>query len=168
VQIALALQELHLRRVFCKERGFFEMQAKWVEQQSVRALRTGHRVGRSLAFRSHMRTSKSILLMVCVAIGAAGFVGCEREPQVGGRPANARTAGEELDDKTLTANVTEALHADPMKFPDVQVTSYRGVVQLSGFADTRDQKNRADDIAKRVPGVKKVENNITVKEAKAP
>jgi osmotically-inducible protein OsmY len=109
-----------------------------------------------------------MLVVVCVASGAAGIVGCEREPKVGGRPANQRTAGEELDDNTLTANVKEALHANPLKFPDVQVTSYRGVVQLSGFANTRDEKSRADNIAKAVPGVKKVENNITVKEGKTP
>jgi hyperosmotically inducible periplasmic protein len=111
---------------------------------------------------------KTMVLTGCLAVGGAGLVGCDREPGVGGRPAAERTAGEELDDKTLTANVKDALGADPMKFPDVQVSSYRGVVQLSGFADTKDQKDRADDIAKRVPGVKKVENNITVKEAKAP
>ena len=114
-----------------------------------------------------MRTIiKTMLLTVCVATGVAGIVGCEREPRVGERSANERTAGEVLDDDTLTANVKDALHANPMKFPEVQVSSYRGVVQLSGFADTRDQKGRADSIAKAVPGVKKVENDITVKEAK--
>jgi osmotically-inducible protein OsmY len=111
---------------------------------------------------------KTVVLTTCLAAGWAGIVGCDREPGVRGRPAVERTAGEELDDKTLTANVKDALRADPMKFPDVQVTSYRGVVQLSGFADTREQKDRADDIAKRVPGVTKVENNISVEEAKVP
>ena len=34
---------------------------------------------------------------------------------------------------------------------------------LCGFADTSEQKSRADDIASKVAGVKKVENNITLK-----
>ena len=111
---------------------------------------------------------KTMVLTTCVAAGAAGLVGCDRQPRAADRAAVERTAGEELDDKTLIGKVKDALRADPMKFPDVQVTSYRGVVQLSGFADTREQKDRADDIAKRVPGVTKVENHISVKEAKAP
>jgi osmotically-inducible protein OsmY len=36
---------------------------------------------------------------------------------------------------------------------------------LSGFVNSRDQKNRAGDLAKKVPGVKQVVNNITVKES---
>jgi osmotically-inducible protein OsmY len=46
----------------------------------------------------------------------------------------------------------------------VKVTSYRGTVQLSGFVNTSDQKRRAEDIAEKVQGVKRVENNITVKD----
>ena len=126
--------------------------------------------GRALAFPTPVMTTiiKTIVLTASLAVGAAGIVGCDRQAGARGGPASERTAGEELDDKTLTANVKGALHADPMKFPDVQVTTYRAVVQLSGFADTRDQRNRAEDIAKQVPGVQKVENNISVKEAKAP
>jgi osmotically-inducible protein OsmY len=39
------------------------------------------------------------------------------------------------------------------------------VVQLSGFVNSRDQKNRAGDLAKAVEGVREVENKITVKES---
>jgi hyperosmotically inducible protein len=46
----------------------------------------------------------------------------------------------------------------------VKVQTFKGVVQLSGFVNSRDQKNRAGDLARKVEGVKEVENNITVKE----
>ena len=47
----------------------------------------------------------------------------------------------------------------------VEVKTFKGVTQLSGFVNSRDQKSRAADIAKRVEGVKSIENNITVKGA---
>ena len=79
-----------------------------------------------------------------------------------------RTAGEEVDDKTITANVKSSLSADSVKYPDVQVAVYRGVVQLSGFVDTREQKSRATDLAQNIPGVRKVENSISLKEVRKP
>jgi osmotically-inducible protein OsmY len=51
-----------------------------------------------------------------------------------------------------------------MQFADFNVATFKGVVQLSGFASTKEQENRAGDIAKRVGGVKTVENNITIKQ----
>lgn len=73
--------------------------------------------------------------------------------------------GEYANDSELTSEVKHALRHDPeYKFQDIQVTTYKGVVQLSGFANTSAQKSRAGDAAKAVPGVKEVENNITVKE----
>jgi hypothetical protein len=50
------------------------------------------------------------------------------------------------------------------KFGDVNVTSFRGVVQLSGFVNTSDQKRVAGSIAEKVEHVKRVENNISIKE----
>jgi osmotically-inducible protein OsmY len=46
----------------------------------------------------------------------------------------------------------------------VQVTTFKGTVQLSGFVDTGAQKSQAADIAKNVQDVKDVVNNITVKD----
>jgi hyperosmotically inducible protein len=44
------------------------------------------------------------------------------------------------------------------------VETFKGTVQLSGFVNTRDQKNRAGDLATKVKGVNDVANNITVKD----
>lgn len=75
------------------------------------------------------------------------------------------STGESIDDTATTARVKKALHSDPQyKYGDVKVTTFKGVVQLSGFADSRDAKDRAGELAKTAEGVKDVENNITVKE----
>ncbi len=75
-----------------------------------------------------------------------------------------RTAGRALDDKTITAAVEHDLDREPVyKFNGVDVKTFDGVVQLSGFVDTQDQKQRAGDIAKQSQGVTQVVNNITLK-----
>jgi hyperosmotically inducible protein len=75
-----------------------------------------------------------------------------------------QSTGEYVDDHEITSRVRGALRHDPeYKFPDIRVATFRRVVQLSGFANTQELKNRAGEIAKSVPGVSEVENNITVK-----
>ena len=76
---------------------------------------------------------------------------------------NPRSAGEVVDDKTLAARVRDTLHGDPYKFDDVAVGSYKGTLQLSGFVDTTDQKNKASEVARTIQGVRDVQNNITVR-----
>lgn len=75
-----------------------------------------------------------------------------------------RTAGRALDDKTVTATVQHDLNREPVyKFDGVDVKTYDGVVQLSGFVDTQEQKQRAGDIARQSEGVTQVVNNISLK-----
>ncbi len=117
-------------------------------------------------------TLKTLALTTLVAAGLVGGVGCDRNERAQNdrdrnEPVPGRTAGQELDDKTLTANVKAALMADSVKYPDMSVQSYKGVVQLSGFVDSKEQKDRAGDVAGKVAGVSKVENNVTVKEKKS-
>jgi len=76
-----------------------------------------------------------------------------------------RSTGEYIDDKALNSRVRSALADHPeYKFGDVNVASFRGVVQLSGFVNTPEQKRTAGTIAEKVQGVRSVENNITVKD----
>ena len=75
------------------------------------------------------------------------------------------STGEGIDDTATTARVKKALHGDTQyKFDDVKVTTFKGTVQLSGFANSRDAKSRAGEIARTVEGVKDLQNNISVKE----
>jgi hyperosmotically inducible protein len=75
-----------------------------------------------------------------------------------------RTAGRTLDDKTIQADVKENLKKDPLyKFSDVDVKTFDGVVQLSGFVNSDEQKRRAEEIARQTPGVQQVVNAIALK-----
>ena len=75
-----------------------------------------------------------------------------------------RTAGQSIDDQATARRVEEALRSDPSyKFTDVKVVAYEGKVQLSGFVEKGEQKGQAEDIAKKVPGVKEVKNDIALK-----
>lgn len=93
-------------------------------------------------------------LSVAAVIGVSGCAGDRYE----------RSTGEYIDDKSLSSRVRSALSDNAeYKFGDVNVTSFRGTVQLSGFVSTSDQKRKAGDTAEKVQGVKNVENNITLK-----
>jgi hypothetical protein len=74
-----------------------------------------------------------------------------------------RSSGRVLDDRGITGKVTSTLNHSPVyKFPHVAVTTYNGVVQLSGFVYKDEQKTEATELAKRVPGVTEVINNISL------
>jgi hyperosmotically inducible protein len=78
---------------------------------------------------------------------------------------NARSAGEFTDDATLTAKVKSAIATDAgaRTAGAVNVDTYRGVVQLTGFVDSEDQATRAVSAAKKVQGVRSVKNDIRLK-----
>jgi len=119
--------------------------------------------------KDNMLMKTTLRTLALASLVATGFVtGCDKDDYARNTPETSRTAGQELDDKKLEGSVKDALAADSVKYPDVKVTAYKGVVQLSGFVNEREQKNRAGDLAGKVIGVQKVENNITVKAASNP
>jgi osmotically-inducible protein OsmY len=62
--------------------------------------------------------------------------------------------------------VKAAFVKDPLvKALAVNVDTFKGTVQLSGFVDTAEQKTRAEQVAASIAGVQAVKNNITVKTA---
>jgi osmotically-inducible protein OsmY len=72
--------------------------------------------------------------------------------------------GEYVDDAVITTKVKAAFAADPtVKATQVQVETFKGTVQLSGFVDSRDSAQRAVDIARGVKGVKSVKNDTVVR-----
>lgn len=74
-----------------------------------------------------------------------------------------RTTGRVIDDKMITGKVREALRESPVyKFPHVNVATFNGVVQLSGFVVRDEQKAEASELARRVAGVTEVINNISL------
>jgi len=74
-----------------------------------------------------------------------------------------RAPGEQVDDAALLTSVKSALVADPItKAGDINVDVNRGIVKLSGFVDSSDQKSQAVRVAKGVAGVTEVQNDIAV------
>src|SRR5688500_7350567 len=77
---------------------------------------------------------------------------------------DGKTAGQTLDDSAINAKVKAAFAQDPgVRAVDVKVDTHLGAVQLSGWADSAEEKARAEQLAKAVPGVKTVENKIELK-----
>lgn len=95
-------------------------------------------------------------LLATLAV-AASLVACEA---ISGK----ETAGQYVDDATITARVKSALAADPVvKAREVSVETFKSEVQLSGFVRTPDEAAKAAQIAARVPGVRAVRNNLAVR-----
>ncbi len=106
------------------------------------------------------RTLKVIFLVAFGALGATTLpTGCAGT-------ATRESTGEYVDDATITTKVKAALVRDPVvKAHQVDVNTFKGNVQLSGFVDNQTQKDQAGRIAAGIRGVTNVTNNITVKAA---
>jgi len=106
------------------------------------------------------------LKLVAAAMIAAGVAlsGCASRSD-NAAAGESRTAGQFTSDAALTAKVKTALakNAGLGTAADVNVNSYRGVVQLNGFVDSPDKVQRASEVARSVEGVTRVDNNLSVK-----
>ena len=80
-----------------------------------------------------------------------------------GSPTKDST-GQYVDDTTITTKVKSALLGDgAVKSFEIKVETFKGVVQLSGFVDTEDQRAAATKDAMAVNGVTDVKDNLTLK-----
>ena len=108
-----------------------------------------------------MKMKKSVTtLMALLALGSGVSLlqtGCAGT-------ATSESTGEYVDDAGITTKVKAEFVRDPVvKALDVKVETFKGVVQLSGFVDNAQQKSRAEQIARAIPGVQGVKNNISIK-----
>ena len=80
-------------------------------------------------------------------------------------PETKRTTGEFTNDATLTARVKSAIATDvgARTAAAINIETYRGIVQLTGFVDSREQAAKAEAAAKKVDGVKSVKNDVRIK-----
>lgn len=93
---------------------------------------------------------------------AAALTGCSYYNAKQARETG-RTENQVVNDKATTTRVEETLKRDPVyKYPQVKVQTYQGIAQLSGFVNTDEQKRNAEQIAQSVPGVNRVDNQISV------
>jgi osmotically-inducible protein OsmY len=79
-------------------------------------------------------------------------------------PSKGESSGEYFDDTVITTKVKAAILKEPsLKSAEVNVETYKGVVQLSGFVSSRALIDKAIAVARKVGGVKSVKNNMVVK-----
>ncbi|MDP3070751.1 MAG: BON domain-containing protein [Opitutaceae bacterium] len=109
------------------------------------------------------KTSLSNIIAPLVALSgfSLGLVlssgGCAATP-------TKESTGEYVDDSAITLRVKAAFVNDPVvKALSVNVETFKGIVQLSGFVNTSAEKAQAGRIAAGIKGVTDVKNNITVK-----
>ena len=87
----------------------------------------------------------------------AFFVGCASTPKHEG-------TGEYVDDTVLTTKVKAAILNEPsLKSAEINVETFKGVVQLSGFVSSQTASYRAVEVARGVLGVKSVKNDMRIK-----
>jgi DNA-binding response OmpR family regulator len=96
--------------------------------------------------------SRHFAAVVLLAIALAG---CQA--------MTGRTAGQNVDDARISTAVQTTLTADKVSnFTRIDVDTTNGVVYLNGTVQSPEQKARAEQLASRVDGVKKVVNNLQV------
>ena len=110
-------------------------------------------------------TNFSKIAAATMTAAALALAGCASHREAPEQPAPSRSAGEFTSDAALTAKVKTAIASATGlgNAYDINVNSYRGVVQLNGFVDSQDKLQRAAQVARGVEGVRSVENNLRVK-----
>jgi hyperosmotically inducible protein len=72
--------------------------------------------------------------------------------------------GEYVDNAAITTKVKAAIFNEPtLKSAEINVETFKGVVQLSGFVNSREDINKAVEIARSVKGVTSVKNDMRLK-----
>ena len=103
-----------------------------------------------------MKTIKILAPLVATAMLLV-TVGC----------ASTRTqegTGQYVDDTVITTKVKSAILGEPgLKVSEVNVETFKGVVQLSGFVSSRGDIDSAMRLARNVEGVKSVKNDMQLK-----
>ena len=94
--------------------------------------------------------------LVCIMLVTA-FLGCASTQKREG-------TGEYLDDSAITTKVKAAIFNEPsLKVFQINVETFKGDVQLSGFVDSSQSVSKAGEVARGVKGVRSVRNNLIVK-----
>jgi len=78
--------------------------------------------------------------------------------------SRSESTGQYIDDTVITTKVKSAVFDDPtLKSAEINVETFKGQVQLSGFVSSQDAINRAVVLARGVDGVRGVTNRMQLK-----
>jgi len=103
-----------------------------------------------------VKRHRVVSFLICIGLIAV-FLGCASTPTREG-------TGEYVDDSAITAKVKAAILNEPsLKVFQINVETFKGEVQLSGFVDTAQSVKKAGEVARGVKGVQSVKNSLIVK-----
>lgn len=102
-------------------------------------------------------TRFATLSVLVAAIAVTTLAGCAST-------RSQESTGQYLDDTAITTKVKSAILNEPtLKSAEINVETFKGRVQLSGFVSDRSSIDRAVHVAQAVPGVSSVTNDMRVK-----
>jgi osmotically-inducible protein OsmY len=94
---------------------------------------------------------------IAAALLMATALGCASTPKQEG-------TGEYVDDTVITGKVKTAIFNEPsLKSAEINVETFKGIVQLSGFVSSPAAETTAVAVARNVGGVKSVKNDMRLK-----
>ena len=103
-----------------------------------------------------MKSLRGFGILVLLIVLASAW-GC-------GSTSTKEGTGEYVDDSVITTKVKTAILNDPsLKVNEINVETFKGVVQLSGFVRSQADIDKAVQVARGVAGVKSVKNDMRVK-----
>lgn len=103
-----------------------------------------------------MKQLKSIYT-VTIVILFLSMLGCAST-------STTESTGEYIDDSVITTKVKAAIFNEPtLKSTEINVKTFKGIVQLSGFVSSQADISRAMEVAKTIVGAKFVRNSLYVK-----
>jgi hyperosmotically inducible protein len=104
-----------------------------------------------------MKTVGKYLSAAMLAVTLISAAGC-------GSTHRQEGTGEYIDDSVITTKVKAAIFKDPMlKAAEINVETFKGVVQLSGFVSSEADARKAVGLARSVGGVSSVKNDMRIK-----
>jgi osmotically-inducible protein OsmY len=103
-----------------------------------------------------MRSFNRFATFFCIVVFAS-LLGCAST-------AKQEGTGEYVDDTVLTSKVKAAIFNEPsLSSAEINVETFKGVVQLSGFVNSQADINKAVQVTRGVPGVVSVKNAMRLK-----
>ena len=103
-----------------------------------------------------MKPSNKLFTFI-LAVLLATLLGCAGT-------ATKEGTGEYVDDTVITTKVKAALFDEPsLRSAEINVETFKGVVQLSGFVASPAAATKAVEVARDVGGVKSVKNDMRIK-----
>lgn len=108
-------------------------------------------------------TISALASAIALAFGAAA-IAAETAPAPAANIDQKESAGEYADDAVITSKIKAAIVKDStLKATQVNVETYKGMVQLSGISKSRADINQTVRLAQKVKGVKFVKNDMMVR-----